>query len=402
MADIYGGCVFTLSALSSANASTPFLQDRNFNPVHLGSATISYGTWEDDVQLFIRRKPRTIKSEIQSCPLSRRAWPLQERILAPAVLHYGRDQLIWECNENHLRSETGEENDWGGIVIRTSDMTGARYGSTRADLWEAIVEEFTSRQLTFASDRLPAILGIASRLRQDGTRNGRYVAGLWETDLEFGLLWRVRDGKVPETYYGSSVQPNLHISSWSWALRNVQVYCYWGSGATSVLCKPPKFCFDDSDDWDSDAQSQQSLKTVSSCRISLSGYLQRVGDTAIQVDSMPQRQTRQRASRYPGLPGLGSKFTFDCEPPAPGPYYCLRMAEASKKYPAPNRIDYLVLRQPRTGHPYEPLFDAYVRIGRLTLYGIDDQHFVQPYPDVLCTNGKPLLQEGEWKDIMLI
>ena len=124
MADVYGGCVFTLSALSSPDSTTPFLGDRHSRPVDLGVATISYGTWEDDVKIFIRRIPRCIRAEIWRCPLSKRAWPLQEKILAPAVLHYARDQLIWECNENHLCSETGEIEAWEGAVIRTSDVTG--------------------------------------------------------------------------------------------------------------------------------------------------------------------------------------------------------------------------------------------------------------------------------------
>lgn len=44
----------------------------------------------------------------------------------------------------------------------------------------------------------------------------------------------------------------------------------------------------------------------------------------------------------------------------------------------------------------------YVRIGVLTLYGISDEHLTHPYPDVFCKNGKPLLTDGEWKDVVLI
>ena len=30
-------------------------------------------------------------------PLGGRGWALQERLLAPRTLHFGREQLFWEC-----------------------------------------------------------------------------------------------------------------------------------------------------------------------------------------------------------------------------------------------------------------------------------------------------------------
>jgi Heterokaryon incompatibility protein (HET) len=107
MADIYGGCEFALSALSSHEASEGFLRERRFRPISVGSVRSSYGTWYDDARLFIRRRPRSINDEINFSSLSRRAWALQERLLAPAILHYGRDEVIWECNTDYMISELG-------------------------------------------------------------------------------------------------------------------------------------------------------------------------------------------------------------------------------------------------------------------------------------------------------
>ena len=36
---------------------------------------------------------------LSSAPLLQRAWVVQERLLAPRVLHFGRNQLFWECSE---------------------------------------------------------------------------------------------------------------------------------------------------------------------------------------------------------------------------------------------------------------------------------------------------------------
>lgn len=38
--------------------------------------------------------------EVNKAPLNNRSWVLQERVLAPRLLHFGRTQLIWECKES--------------------------------------------------------------------------------------------------------------------------------------------------------------------------------------------------------------------------------------------------------------------------------------------------------------
>lgn len=57
--------------------------------------------------------------------------------------------------------------------------------------WEKFVEEFTSRELTVPTDRLPAISGIAAK-RQLETGD-QYLAGLGKNNLKNELLWRVKD-----------------------------------------------------------------------------------------------------------------------------------------------------------------------------------------------------------------
>lgn len=35
----------------------------------------------------------------ERAPVNIRAWVVQERLLAPRVLHFGQTQVIWECRE---------------------------------------------------------------------------------------------------------------------------------------------------------------------------------------------------------------------------------------------------------------------------------------------------------------
>lgn len=45
--------------------------------------------WDD------RHWPRSVSD----APLNRRAWVVQERVLSPCIIHFGKEQLFWECSE---------------------------------------------------------------------------------------------------------------------------------------------------------------------------------------------------------------------------------------------------------------------------------------------------------------
>jgi hypothetical protein len=76
------------------------------------------------------------------------------------------------------------------------------------DIWRNIVREYTSRQLTFASDKLPALAGLAEAFRKK-VNTGVYLRGLWEHSLERDIAWH---------YYGDdspSGRPRKE-PSWTW------------------------------------------------------------------------------------------------------------------------------------------------------------------------------------------
>jgi hypothetical protein len=75
-----------------------------------------------------------------------------------------------------------------------------------------MVEELTLRELSFASDLLPAISGIASRFSQ--LQNDIYLAGIWRNDLAQGLLRRTAHGDYAKH---SRRHDRYFAPSWSWA-----------------------------------------------------------------------------------------------------------------------------------------------------------------------------------------
>jgi Heterokaryon incompatibility protein (HET) len=73
------------------------------------------------------------------------------------------------------------------------------------NLWSDIVQDFTTRKLSVASDRPLANSGLAGRYGK--IIGGKYLAGLWERNLVNGLLWR-----RASSFKG----PRQRSPSWSW------------------------------------------------------------------------------------------------------------------------------------------------------------------------------------------
>jgi len=86
--------------------------------------------------------------------------------------------------------------------------------------WCGVVEDYTTRVLQSERDKLPVLSGLAQRYQESCLR-GRYVAGLWESDLPSALLWQTQ--KPQELMGGRSTdvrEPRRPVQyrapSWSW------------------------------------------------------------------------------------------------------------------------------------------------------------------------------------------
>ena len=190
---------------------------------------------------------RADKSTVQSnFPLMSRAWVLQERWLAPRTLHFCGREVVFECTEG-LKCECGHAEDSfmlqiGGDEGRVMEVENMRDGVVLKRRrgteikWTQFVSAYSSLNLTFGTDHLPAISGLARDFADRRTTNhpGQYLAGLWSNLLHEQLIWfvgepllRYRDkptpsgGKENDTVV-SPVAQNSKISkyvgpSWSWA-----------------------------------------------------------------------------------------------------------------------------------------------------------------------------------------
>ncbi|EPE33473.1 hypothetical protein GLAREA_06486 [Glarea lozoyensis ATCC 20868] len=178
--------------------------------------------------LVQKEKPYFVSEE----PISSRAWTFQERVLSPRILFFG-ERLGWECHTQHEfaggvdysedDSPTIDLQKLRQLFFKSNDKSHSRndetinQGTVKNDyeIWYKAVEEYTRRDLTVKSDKLPAISALA-QIFQDSTGD-QYLAGLWSGDLLRGLLW--------STYPTLSLTkpPDWRAPSWSWASNDNEV-----------------------------------------------------------------------------------------------------------------------------------------------------------------------------------
>lgn len=218
MCRIYENSYCNIAATASRNSSEGLFRGRDARLIQPLSIKLE-GEKQDLCQVhFWDRK-------VEDTPLNRRAWVLQERVLSPRNLHFST-QVLWECNEIAC-SETFPKRVLLPDRLTNYDPSSRVFlkeAATRAtqkihDLpqdqqmenfnrlaWEKMVKHYSIAALTFETDKLVAIGGLAERFKSH--RNDTYYAVLWGNSLVRGLLWSAYDCSKPKQY----VAP-----SWSWA-----------------------------------------------------------------------------------------------------------------------------------------------------------------------------------------
>lgn len=151
-------------------------------------------------------------------PLNQRALVLQERLVGPRMIHFGRDQVYWECHQLHacetypkgpqamyqLQALKGVHTDVTGDAFKKIYNYKTSLGPTTNPLlptmdipaselalvaWSFIATQYSQLELTMPEDKLVALSGLAKMMQ--GLIQDQYVAGLWRSSMIMGLLWRV-------------------------------------------------------------------------------------------------------------------------------------------------------------------------------------------------------------------
>jgi hypothetical protein len=162
-------------------------------------------------QLFYDGKEKT------NFPLLFRAWVFQERLLSTRILHFGPEEMLWECMSCET-CECGASHDLHGKHL-VSPWESPTFSHTLTDGWHTAVSVYSKLTLTFETDIFPALQGIAKRVQEE-EKKCAYYAGLWKVSLLRDLLW----------FYG---HPGIRVQSWrapswSWATaKGIPQWAYW-------------------------------------------------------------------------------------------------------------------------------------------------------------------------------
>ncbi|KAH7625295.1 heterokaryon incompatibility protein-domain-containing protein [Sordaria sp. MPI-SDFR-AT-0083] len=176
-------------------------------------------------------------------PLLYRGWVLQERMLSSRMVYFGGPQLYWECCCERLaeswafKSQLTMDRHLGissafsskahfQVLCDTSTIPNLELGSnTNAVVsikairlylhWQEILSTYLETQLTFTTDRLIALAGIAKAIEDHAGLT--YIAGTWAELHPLDLLWRFKETIIakPEPRAVSGT----NAPSWSWAAK---------------------------------------------------------------------------------------------------------------------------------------------------------------------------------------
>ena len=234
MANIYRNAVLTIAACGKYDADDSCTPSRDI---------LTFMDCQIAPSVVVSRQ-RMI-SKLDFGLLSDRGWTFQEQHLSPRILCCGGSYAAWRCcsGSRYDFDPLNVDERGTGLLPDLQPIQDELYPDLRIGLdnWYDMVREYSIRNITFPSDRLPALSGMALHygtllhraLSQIQTPDAQaalrrkelsdlygdyftqldcieYICGLWTFDIIRGLGWYV------DHWYKSEPGP-YRSPSWSWA-----------------------------------------------------------------------------------------------------------------------------------------------------------------------------------------
>ena len=221
MGNIYKNAFLTIVASSSSSVWDGFLQKRQEPgysvklPIRVSSS--SYGSFT----IAVRKNYNHWEEH-----LHRRGWAFQELLLSRRMLLFGAYEMIWSCStqkwlpsrQSHIHYQNFAQH-LPPQVFGTKLHPSTSILKQQHEIWPRIVSEYSARRVREPTDRLNALVGIATELSvawQDV-----YVLGLWSRVFIQNLAWsRAFRQELPiHESFGN-------LPSWSWLSSNYRTALY--------------------------------------------------------------------------------------------------------------------------------------------------------------------------------
>ncbi|KAF8849948.1 HET-domain-containing protein [Acephala macrosclerotiorum] len=246
MHKIYENGYCNIAATAASDSETGLFFDRDIFQIESSEIRLKLDnvprSWH-----FIDRQ--VLDRHLASSPLSSRAWVLQEYLFSPRILHFGKEQIFWECSTLYAcescplgfppnvdftkrRSALPILHDQWTQELELTHPADNEEGDKEEEIrtiyaWTRTVETYSSCGLTLEDDKLVAMSGIAERYHQKllETSQCQYLAGIWSgKHLIPSLMWS------PSPRGDASVHFRLtkyRAPSWSWvSMQGGIVYGY--------------------------------------------------------------------------------------------------------------------------------------------------------------------------------
>ncbi|KAI0022818.1 HET-domain-containing protein [Xylariomycetidae sp. FL0641] len=206
MENVFSSAFCTIAASSARSCSEGFIHKREARPavaMQRNGATLYFCKAIDD-----------FRTDVEEAELNSRGWVLQERALSPRTIHFGPNQVYFECGEGvhcetlaKLRNPTAE-------ILGDADFPKCAldyYRDGRIVLFQKLYAMYSKLDFTQPSDRSMGILGLERRLARTYETEGDF--GVFKRYLQRSLLWkREGDGSLSPIQYPDE----RAIPSWSW------------------------------------------------------------------------------------------------------------------------------------------------------------------------------------------
>ena len=230
MGKIYKHSLLTLAASSAQDSSVGIFNYRKCTGWPARDYSIPVPNHSDDTDdkvdaLFLAATLPHWDTIVESSPLSRRGWVLQERMLASRTLFWTADGLFWQCGEldtseyNHLeRPSIWRYTKLPTLVKKIKRSKQEDKWASQREGWMEVLEAFSKKTLTVATDRLPALAGLGTEIAiLTGTE---YVMGVFKHNLVQELAWTTGFDSPQQCSSGPPAARIPGVPSWSWASTN--------------------------------------------------------------------------------------------------------------------------------------------------------------------------------------
>lgn len=215
MEDVFSHAYCTIAASSAASSLEGFLGERTqryYVALQTSKGLVYLANAIDDFQ-----------KDAEDSVLGRRGWVFQERALSRRTIFFTSSQVYWECGKGICCETLAHLHNSERQFLGDSDFP--KYGlqyykDERIRLVQHLYRDYCALDLTEATDRSKAILGLQTRLGRT-FKSGAHRGVLWEY-FERTLLWQAEvPGGLSEIPYEKN--DLKAVPSWSWMARNGKI-----------------------------------------------------------------------------------------------------------------------------------------------------------------------------------